>query len=153
MAAALTGDDLARSLSSREAWNEPSGVFKQSEREDDEEVQRWVAYERLPTYDRLKKGVLWKILDYGEVVHDEVDVTKLSIQDKKQLKDSILKGLEEDNDKFLRRLRDRIDRMTLLLGPSGSGKTALMLALAGKLGEWRRSKGVFMILLRFLTFV
>ncbi|TXG58314.1 hypothetical protein EZV62_016143 [Acer yangbiense] len=111
MVAALAGDDLARSLSSREAWNEPLGVFNQSDREDDEEELRWAACERLLAYDRLKKGVLRKILDNGKVVHGEVDVTKLSIQDKKQLKDSILKSLEEDNDKFLRRLRDRIDRV------------------------------------------
>ncbi|KAK0584571.1 hypothetical protein LWI29_015348 [Acer saccharum] len=111
MAAALTWDDLARSLSSQEAWNEPSGVFNQSEWEDDEEELRWAACKWLPTYGRLKKGVLRKILDNGKVVHDEVDVTKLSIQEKKQLKDSILKGLEEDNDKFLRRLGDRIDRV------------------------------------------
>ncbi|KAK3226771.1 hypothetical protein Dsin_006633 [Dipteronia sinensis] len=111
MAAAITGDDLARSLSSREAWNEPSGVFNQSEREDDEEALRWAAYERLPTYDRLKKGMLRQTIDNGKVVLDEIDVTNLSVQDKKQLKDSILKGLEEDNDKFLRRLRDRIDRV------------------------------------------
>ncbi|KAK0584985.1 hypothetical protein LWI29_021690 [Acer saccharum] len=129
MATALAGDDLARSLSSprsfasnshrswvaaasfREAWNAPSGVFNQSERQDDEEELRWAAIERLPTYDRLRKGVIRQVLDNGKVVHGEVDVTNLGIQDKKQLMESILKVVEEDNEKFLRRLRDRTDRV------------------------------------------
>ncbi|KAK0585573.1 hypothetical protein LWI29_030700 [Acer saccharum] len=115
MAAALAGDDLARSLSSRrslrEAWNAPSGVFNQSERHDDEEELRWAAIERLPTYDRLRKGVIRQVLDNGKVVHGEVDVTNLGMQDKKQLMESILKVVEEDNEKFLRKLRDRTDRV------------------------------------------
>ncbi|KAK1563574.1 hypothetical protein Q3G72_029428 [Acer saccharum] len=128
MAAALAGDDLARSLSSRsfasdshrswvaaasfrEAWNAPSGVFNQSKRQDDEEELRWAAIERLPTYDRLRKGVIRQVLDNGKVVHGEVDVTNLGIQDKKLLMESILKVVEEDNEKFLRRLRDRTDRV------------------------------------------
>ncbi|TXG58272.1 hypothetical protein EZV62_016101 [Acer yangbiense] len=129
MATALAGDDLARSLSSprsfasnshrswvaaasfREAWNAPSGVFNRSEREDDEEELRWAAIERLPTYDRLRKGVVRQVLDNGKVVHGEIDVTNLGMQDKKQLMESILKVVEEDNEKFLRRLRDRTDRV------------------------------------------
>ncbi|KAH7553400.1 hypothetical protein JRO89_XS12G0007500 [Xanthoceras sorbifolium] len=129
MAAALAGEDLARSLSSRrsfsstshrswgapasflEAWNAPSGVFDQSERQNDEEELRWAAIERLPTYDRLRKVVLRQVLDNGKVVHGEVDVTNLGMQDKKQLMESILKVVEEDNEKFLRRLRDRTDRV------------------------------------------
>lgn len=129
MAAALAGDDLARSLSSRrsfastsrrswvasasfrEAWNAPTGVFNQSERQNDEEELRWAAIERLPTYDRLRKSVISQVLDNGKVVHGEVDVTKLGMQDKKQLMESILKVVEEDNEKFLRKLRDRTDRV------------------------------------------
>ncbi|KAK1562877.1 hypothetical protein Q3G72_018344 [Acer saccharum] len=95
----------------REAWNAPSGVFNQSERQDDEEELRWAAIERLPKYDRLRKGVIRQVLDNGKVVHGEVDVTNLGMQDKKQLMESILKVVEEDNEKFLRRLRDRTDRV------------------------------------------
>lgn len=127
MASALAGDDLARSMSSRrswaassrrsytsasfrEVWQPPPEVFNRSSRQDDEEELRWAAIERLPTYDRLRKGVLTQVLDNGRIVHDEVDVTKLGIQDKKQLMDSMLKVVEDDNEKFLRRLRDRTDR-------------------------------------------
>ncbi|KAF5473598.1 hypothetical protein F2P56_010198 [Juglans regia] len=121
MASALAGDDLARSTSSRrswksasfrEVWAPPPDVFNRSGRqESDEEELRWAAIERLPTYDRLRKGMLRQVLDNGRVVRNEVDVAHLGIQDKKQLMESILKVAEDDNEKFLRRLRDRIDRV------------------------------------------
>ncbi|XP_052175461.1 pleiotropic drug resistance protein 2-like [Diospyros lotus] len=133
MAAALAGDDLARSMSSRpsfhggsgsrgsrrswasaslrEAWQAPPDVFSRSGRPDDEEELRWAAIERLPTYDRLRKGMLTKVLENGRLVRDEVDVTNLGMQDKKQLMESILKVVEDDNERFLRRLRDRTDRV------------------------------------------
>lgn len=123
MASALAGDDLARSTSSRrswasasfrEVWTAPPDVFNRSGREDEEEELRWAAIERLPTFDRLRKGVLTQVLDNGRVVHGEVDVTKLGMQDKKQLMESILKVVEDDNEKFLRRLRDRTDRSASL---------------------------------------
>ncbi|KAJ9177965.1 hypothetical protein P3X46_009888 [Hevea brasiliensis] len=123
MAAAFAGDDLARQMSSRswrrstsirEMWNEPD-VFQRSSRRslvmDDEEELRWAAIERLPTYDRMRKGVLTQVMSNGRMVHNEVDMTRLGTQDKKKLMDSILKVVEEDNEKFLRRLRDRTDRV------------------------------------------
>ncbi|XP_040992884.1 pleiotropic drug resistance protein 2-like [Juglans microcarpa x Juglans regia] len=121
MAAAFVGEDLARQSSSRrswrsasvrEMWNEPD-VFQRSGRqvENDEEELKWAAIERLPTYDRVRTGMLKQVMSNGRVVHGEVDVTKLGSQDKKQLMESILKVIEEDNEKFLRRLRDRTDRV------------------------------------------
>jgi hypothetical protein len=121
MAAALAGEDLARQTSSRswrstsvrEMWDEPD-VFQRSGRlqaVDDEEELKWAAIERLPTYDRLRTGMLRQVMSNGRVVHDEIDVTKLGTQEKKQLMESILKFVEEDNEKFLRRLRARTDRL------------------------------------------
>ncbi|KAK3408154.1 hypothetical protein EUGRSUZ_J00454 [Eucalyptus grandis] len=121
MAAALVGDDLMRQTSSRRSWRSASvremfnapDVFQRSVRQvaDDEEELRWAAIERLPTYDRLRKGILTQVRSNGRVVQDEVDVTNLGTQDKKVLMESILKVVEEDNEKFLRRLRDRTDRV------------------------------------------
>ena len=120
-AAALVGDDLARQTSSRswrsssvrEMWNAPD-VFQRSGRQstaaDDEEELKWAAIERLPTYDRMRRGMLTQVMSNGRVMHEEVDVTKLGTQDKKQLMESILKVVEEDNEKFLQRLRARNDR-------------------------------------------
>ncbi|CAL0326752.1 unnamed protein product [Lupinus luteus] len=42
---------------------------------------------------------------------DEVDITNLGFQDKKLLMENILKFVEKDNEKFLGKLRDRIDRV------------------------------------------
>ncbi|KAL0390627.1 UNVERIFIED_CONTAM: Pleiotropic drug resistance protein 2 [Sesamum calycinum] len=124
MAAALVGDDLAlssssrrswRSQSIREVWQGPPDVFTRNstrrQAEDDEEELRWAAIERLPTYDRLRKGMLQQVMSNGRIVHSEVDVTNLGTQDKKMLMESILKVVEDDNEKFLQRLRNRTDRV------------------------------------------
>ncbi|GAA0142444.1 ATP-binding cassette [Lithospermum erythrorhizon] len=131
MASVLSGDGIGRALSSsrrssldtrswashsiRDGFVGPGGdVFHISNRENnDEEDLKWAAIERLPTYDRLRKGLLNRVLDNGEVVVEEVDVAHLGKQDKKILMESILKCVEEDNEKFLRRLRERIDRVVI----------------------------------------
>ncbi|CBI17066.3 unnamed protein product, partial [Vitis vinifera] len=124
MASALAGDDLARSASMassrrswrsasiREVWNAPD-VFQRSGRQeaDDEEELKWAAIERLPTYDRMRKGMLKQVLSNGRIVQNEVDVSHLGAQDKRQLMESILKVVEDDNERFLTRLRDRTDRV------------------------------------------
>ncbi|KAI8560114.1 hypothetical protein RHMOL_Rhmol04G0230600 [Rhododendron molle] len=129
--AALSRDDLTRSSSSRrsfasgsrrswastsfrEAWQGQPDMFgramSRSGRQDEEEELQWAAIERLPTYDRLRKGMLNRVLDDGKIVQGEVDVTNLGNQEKKLLMDSVLKTAEEDNERFLQRLRDRTDR-------------------------------------------
>ncbi|XP_049379164.1 pleiotropic drug resistance protein 2-like isoform X2 [Solanum stenotomum] len=87
-------------------------VFQKSTREnDDEQELKWAAIERLPTYDRLRKGILRQTLDDGKINYHEVDVVHLGLQDRKQILESILKVVEEDNERFLRRLRGRTDRV------------------------------------------
>ncbi|XP_042500566.1 pleiotropic drug resistance protein 2-like [Macadamia integrifolia] len=121
MASAFSGDDLGSSRRSwtstsfREVWTAPPDVFKRSRRdgEDEEDELKWAAIERLPTFDRLRRGILKQAMDNGKVVHDEVDLTNLRIQDKKLLLESILKFVEDDNEKFLRRLRDRTERVEI----------------------------------------
>ncbi|KAK6138442.1 hypothetical protein DH2020_027817 [Rehmannia glutinosa] len=123
-AAALVGDDLSRTSSSRRSWRsqsirevwqaQPDVFMRNSTRRqaaDDEEELRWAAIERLPTYDRMRKGMLQQVMSNGKVVHAEVDVTNLGAQDKKLLMESILKVVEDDNEKFLQRLRNRTDRV------------------------------------------
>lgn len=85
-------------------------MFQRSGREDDAEELKWAALEPLPAYDRLRKGFLKQVLDNGRVGYEEVDVTNLQTQDKKNIIESILKVVEDDNEKFLCRLRDRTDR-------------------------------------------
>ena len=131
MASALAGDDLARSMSSRsmsrrmslgsgsrkgwasasirEAWNTQTDVFQRSGREEEEEL-KWAAIERLPTYARLRKGMLKHVLDEGKVGYEEVDIANLDMQGKKNLMENILRVVEEDNERFLHGLGERTDR-------------------------------------------
>ncbi|XP_057789350.1 pleiotropic drug resistance protein 2-like [Salvia miltiorrhiza] len=130
MAAAVARDDLiTRSMSRkasfasastkswasasfREAFGAQGGdVFQKSGRRDDEEELKWAAIERLPTYDRMRKGILKQVLDNGNVIHEEIDFDNLGVNNKKQIMDTMLKALEEDNERLLLRLRERIDRV------------------------------------------
>ena len=129
MATAFVADDLTRvastsgsrrswrSTSIREVWQGQPDVFQRNSTRkqvvDDEEELTWAAIERLPTYDRMRKGMLRQVMSNGRVVQNEVDMTNLDAQDKKQLMESILKVVEDDNEKFLLRLRARTDRLLL----------------------------------------
>ncbi|XP_061340282.1 ABC transporter G family member 39-like isoform X3 [Gastrolobium bilobum] len=91
-------------------WTASPDVFSVTGRnshEYDERELKLAAIDRLPTFDRMRKG----LLDDGKIVHEQVDVTRLGLHDKKVLMERILKVVEEDNGKFLRRLRDRVDRV------------------------------------------
>ncbi|KAM3303057.1 pleiotropic drug resistance protein 2 [Capsicum chacoense] len=79
--------------------------------EEEEKELKWAAIDRLPTYDRMRKGMMKDVIGNGRVVHHEVDMTKLGNQDRQLLMESILKVVEDDNEKFLRRLRSRTDRV------------------------------------------
>ncbi|KAM3688044.1 hypothetical protein ACJW31_10G120800 [Castanea mollissima] len=88
-------------------------VFTRSfrEEEDDEEALKWAALERLPTYSRMRKGMLTS----AEGQAREIDIKSLGILERKALLDRLVKIAEEDNEKFLLKLKDRIDRVGLEL--------------------------------------
>lgn len=82
-------------------------MFSNSSREeDDEEALKWAALEKLPTFDRLRKGLL---LGSRGVAY-EVDVEDLGFQERKTLLERLVKVADEDNEKFLLKLKNRIDR-------------------------------------------
>lgn len=97
-------------LGSTSIWrNHASGVeaFSTSAREeDDEEALKWAALEKLPTYNRLRKGILTSASGKA----NEIDITSLGFEERKELVDRLLKGTEEGNEKFLLKLKNRIDR-------------------------------------------
>ncbi|KAK4279543.1 hypothetical protein QN277_011310 [Acacia crassicarpa] len=103
--------------SMRDTWSNHGGIFERSMRKEDEEELKWAAIERLPTFERIKTSMLKKkefqvLEDFGNVFdYEQVDVTKLGIEEKRRLLDCILKNIEEDNLKFLQRLRNRIDKV------------------------------------------
>ncbi|KAJ6713823.1 ATP-BINDING CASSETTE TRANSPORTER [Salix viminalis] len=85
-----------------------AGAFSRSSREeDDEQDLKWAALEKLPTYDRLRKGIL-RSASRGVV--NEIDIENLGFQERKQLLERLVKAAGEDNEKFLWKLKNRIER-------------------------------------------
>ncbi|KAI3775039.1 hypothetical protein L1987_49607 [Smallanthus sonchifolius] len=98
---------------STSAWrNSGMDLFSKSSREEnDEEALKWAAIEKLPTFERLKKGLL-----FGSTgPSNEVNVGDLGMVDRKRLLDRLVNAADEDNEKFLLRLRNRIDRVGIEL--------------------------------------
>ncbi|KAL9323147.1 hypothetical protein ACSQ67_011200 [Phaseolus vulgaris] len=112
----MEGSDIYRASNSMRArsstvWrNNSVEVFSRSSREeDDEEALKWAALEKLPTYNRLRKGLL--TASHGAA--NEIDVADLGYQDRHKLLERLVKVAEEDNESFLLKLKDRIDRVGL----------------------------------------
>ncbi|KAK7325204.1 hypothetical protein VNO77_29362 [Canavalia gladiata] len=100
--------------SSSSIWrNTTVDVFSRSSSHevDDEEALKWAALEKLPTYNRLKKGLL--TTSRGEV--NEIDVTDIGTQERKKVLERLVRDAEEDNEKFLLKLMKRIDRVGIYI--------------------------------------
>ncbi|KAK4410534.1 ABC transporter G family member 36, partial [Sesamum angolense] len=104
----------SRRRTSRGNWSMDSGRRRSVRAEEDEEALRWAALEKLPTYDRLRKSV-FKTFVETKVVHREVDVRKLDVNDRQEFIDRFFRVAEEDNEKFLKKLRNRIDKVGITL--------------------------------------
>ena len=66
--------------------------------EEDEEALKWAALERLPTYSRLRKGLLTSSRGGA----NEIDVvTDLGFQERRKLLERLVRVAEEDNERFL----------------------------------------------------
>lgn len=110
----------SRSSSSRSNWNVEAASRRSVRAEEDEEALRWAALEKLPTYDRLRKTVLKSFMETPnqpnvKVVHKEIDVRKMDVNQKQQFIDRFFKVAEEDNEKFLLKQRNRIDKVGINL--------------------------------------
>ncbi|GKE52180.1 pleiotropic drug resistance protein 1-like protein, partial [Tanacetum coccineum] len=106
---ALSIRELSLRNVSTSAWrNSDMDAFSNStHEEDDEEALKWASLEKLPTFDRLKKGLLFGSTGPSH----EVDVDNLGPEDRKHLLYRLVKTADEDNEGFLLRLRDRFDRV------------------------------------------
>ncbi|CAI0473898.1 unnamed protein product [Linum tenue] len=112
----MEGSDLFKARNSLRrggsvsVWrNNSSDVFSASSREeDDEEALKWASLEKLPTYDRLRKGIL---ASASKTELSEIDVQYLGVEERKILLDRIVKVADQDNEKFLMKLKNRIDRV------------------------------------------
>jgi hypothetical protein len=85
------------------------------EHRDDEENLRWAAMEKLPTYDRMRQGILRRALEdqqHSGGGVEVVDIQKLAGGDGGR---ELLERLfQDDSERLLRRLRDRIDMYVCL---------------------------------------
>ncbi|PNX59617.1 pleiotropic drug resistance protein 1-like, partial [Trifolium pratense] len=108
MAMAMEGGDSFR-IGSSSIWRNTDAdeIFSNSfhQQDDDEEALKWAAIQKLPTFARLKKGLLTSL--QGEAT--EIDIEKLGLQERKDLLGRLVRLAEEDNEKFLLKLKDRID--------------------------------------------
>ncbi|KAH9666408.1 ABC transporter G family member 40 [Citrus sinensis] len=97
----------SQSLRRTSSWrNNSAGAFSRTSRdEDDEEALIWAALEKLPTYNRLKKG----ILTASTGAANEVDVHKLGLLERQRLIDKLVKVADVDNEQLLLKLKNRVD--------------------------------------------
>ncbi|XP_057454235.1 pleiotropic drug resistance protein 1-like [Lotus japonicus] len=97
---------------SSSVWgNSTMDAFSRSSRHeegDDEEALKWAALEKLPTYSRLRKGLL---VTSSRGVAKEIDINDLGFQQRQKLLDRLIKVAEVDNERFLLKLKERIDRV------------------------------------------
>ena len=94
------GRSFRLSGSSSEWRNDAMEVFSRSSREeDDQEALKWAALEKLPTYSNTPQGDT-----------TEVDVRHLGLKERKCLIERLVKVPEKDHEKFLLKLKNRVDR-------------------------------------------
>ncbi|KAJ0819535.1 putative ABC-type xenobiotic transporter [Helianthus annuus] len=86
---------------------------------EDEEALRWAALEKLPTYNRLRTTIFKSYVpaDQQQMVGEQMllDVRDLDPQARQSFIDKIFKVAEEDNEIFLRKFRDRVDKVGISL--------------------------------------
>ena len=97
-------------LGSSSIWrNSGMEVFSKSSHEndeDDEESLKWAAIERLPTYLRVRRGILTE--EQGKT--REIEIKNLGLVERRNVLERLVKIADKDNEKFLLKLKSRIDR-------------------------------------------
>ncbi|KAH9331695.1 hypothetical protein KI387_003803 [Taxus chinensis] len=90
-------------------------AFSQSRnRQDEEEALKWAAIENLPTYNRLRTSILQNVHEGAHNI-DEIDVRNIELETKQELLDRLVKVADQDNERLMHRLRQRIDRVGIKL--------------------------------------
>jgi hypothetical protein len=105
----VAGGSMRRTASSWRASGRSDAFGRSAREEDDEEALRWAAIEKLPTYDRMRKGIILTTGAAGAGV-EEVDTEGLGMRERKNLIERLIRTAEEDNERFLLKLRDRMER-------------------------------------------
>uniref|UniRef100_A0A0E0MZ47 ABC transporter domain-containing protein n=1 Tax=Oryza rufipogon TaxID=4529 RepID=A0A0E0MZ47_ORYRU len=99
-------------------WRSGGDVFSRSssrfqDEDDDEEALRWAALERLPTRDRVRRGILLQASEDGGAGGEkvEVDVGRLGARESRALIERLVRAADDDHERFLLKLRERMDRV------------------------------------------
>nr|XP_043617466.1 ABC transporter G family member 29-like [Erigeron canadensis] len=89
---------------------------------EDEEALRWAALEKLPTYNRLRTTIFKSYniptdQQQNDMPNEQIllDVRDLDPHARQNFIDKIFKVAEEDNEKFLKKFRDRVDKVGISL--------------------------------------
>ncbi|RLM78088.1 ABC transporter G family member 39 [Panicum miliaceum] len=107
----VAGGSMRRTASSWRASGRSDAFGRSAREQDDEEALRWAAIEKLPTYDRMRKGIILTTGDAAGAGVEEVDIQGLGMQERKNLIERLIRTAEEDNERFLLKLRDRMERV------------------------------------------
>ncbi|XP_044961616.1 ABC transporter G family member 42-like [Hordeum vulgare subsp. vulgare] len=88
--------------------------------EDDEEALRWAAIERLPTHSRMRTAIFSaeapaQGMRQQQQQYKEVDVRRLDVSERQEFIERVFRVADEDNQRFLQKLRDRIDMVGIEL--------------------------------------
>lgn len=101
------GVSSARIGSSSNWRNNVGEAFSMSSREeDDEDALKWAAIQKLPTYLRVRRGILTE----QDGQSREIDIKNLGFVERRNLLERLVRITEEDNERFLLKLKERIDR-------------------------------------------
>ncbi|GLJ08874.1 hypothetical protein SUGI_0097450 [Cryptomeria japonica] len=111
----LTWTGSLRSGSTR-LFGRSTSVFgsQHQQQDDDEEALKWAALEKLPTYDRIRTSIFKQTEGDDEVLH-QIDVRNMELGTRQQLLDRLVKAADQDNEPFLHKLRERMDRVGITL--------------------------------------
>ncbi|OVA03884.1 ABC transporter-like [Macleaya cordata] len=82
---------------------------------DDEEDLQWAALEKLPTYDRLSISLMKLNQSKNSEQFHQVDVRNVGMETRQELLDRLVNIMDVDNEFFVRKLRERIDRVGITL--------------------------------------
>lgn len=83
----------------------------------EEEAVHWAAIEKLPSYTQMRTSILKEYDEEGGHVINRrvVDAGHLTLQERHLLIEKLITNREQDNEKFLRKIRNRMDRVGIEL--------------------------------------
>ncbi|KAM0938294.1 putative ABC transporter, AAA+ ATPase domain, ABC-2 type transporter, ABC-transporter [Dioscorea sansibarensis] len=86
---------------------------------EDEEELRWAALERLPLYAQMRTAILREVVEGQDgrkrYEHRQVDVMRLELSDRQEFIERLIRVAEEDNERFLKNVRARYDKVGIEL--------------------------------------